>query len=101
MHRFKHWLKPYYCRYVKETIKDSRGAGSAPDSERVEDESTKQNKETEEPESPKEIEVGDEEGAYSHETEPVYSKLYGTVLPKYMVEKTDYEKDFDAASGFA
>ncbi|XP_066256577.1 protein IWS1 homolog A-like [Euwallacea similis] len=88
--------------YVKETIKDSKAEGSAPDSERLEDESTKENnKEVQEPESPKEIEVGDEEGAYSHETEPVYSKLYGTVLPKYMVEKTDYEKDFDAASGFA
>ncbi|KAL1516522.1 hypothetical protein ABEB36_000429 [Hypothenemus hampei] len=91
--------------YVKETIKDSNAAASAPDSERLEDESTKnqqqQKPEGEEPETPKEIEVDDEEGAYTHETEPIYSKQYGTVLPKYMVEKTEYEKDFDAASGFS
>lgn len=74
-----------------------QASGSAPDSERLED-SRKKN--SDEPEAPKEIDVGDEEGAYSHETKPVYSKLFGTTLPKYMVEKTEFEKEFDAVSGF-
>ncbi|XP_060520678.1 uncharacterized protein LOC132698550 [Cylas formicarius] len=49
----------------------------------------------------KEEEVAENEGAFSEETKPVYSELYGTTLPKYMVEKTEFEKDFDAAAGFA
>lgn len=45
--------------------------------------------------TPAEFAVGPEEGAFSSETKPVYSKLFGTSLPKYMVEKSEYEKDFD------
>ncbi|KAH1003495.1 hypothetical protein HUJ04_003414 [Dendroctonus ponderosae] len=88
-------------KYVKQTIKDSRASGSAPDSERLQEEEGAKKQDAEEPEAPKEIDVDDEEGAYSHETKPVFSKLYGTTLPRYMVEKTEFEKDFDAASGFA
>ncbi|CAH1099196.1 unnamed protein product [Psylliodes chrysocephalus] len=49
--------------------------------------------------TPTEFEVGDEEGAFSAETRPVQSKLHGVVLPKYMVEKSEFEKEFDAFSG--
>ncbi|KAF7269748.1 hypothetical protein GWI33_017266 [Rhynchophorus ferrugineus] len=70
---------------------------SAPDSERIE---VKQTKAKEEQVAPKEVDVADEEGAYSHETKPIYSKLFDTTLPRYMVEKTEFEKDFDADAGF-
>ncbi|CAH0547816.1 unnamed protein product [Brassicogethes aeneus] len=34
------------------------------------------------------------------ETQRVYSKVMGLNLPRYMVEKTEYEKDFDESSSF-
>lgn len=48
--------------------------------------------------TPEEFKVGDEEGAFSAETRPVYSKQFGATLPRYMVEKTEYEVDFDKFS---
>ncbi|XP_050311596.1 eukaryotic translation initiation factor 5B-like [Anthonomus grandis grandis] len=94
-------------RYAKKFLRDSKASGSAPDSERLEEseskeeeEETKEESKEEEPEAPKEVDVGEEEGAYSHETKPTYSKLFDTTLPKYMVEKTEFEKEFDAVSGF-
>ncbi|KAG5894415.1 hypothetical protein JTB14_033160 [Gonioctena quinquepunctata] len=50
-------------------------------------------------ETPTEAKVGDEEGAYSEETKPVYSKLHGVQLPRYMVDKSEFEKEFDSFSG--
>ncbi|CAG9763325.1 unnamed protein product [Ceutorhynchus assimilis] len=81
---------------------DLKASASAPDAERLEDAPQKEASEQTETETPTppEVEVGDEEGAYSHETKPTYSKLFGTTLPKYMVEKTEFEKDFDEVSGF-
>ncbi|XP_056648686.1 uncharacterized protein LOC130453107 [Diorhabda sublineata] len=49
--------------------------------------------------TPAEFDVGNEEGAFSAETKPAFSKLHGVQLPKYMVEKSEYEKEFDAFSG--
>ncbi|XP_050508731.1 uncharacterized protein LOC126885952 [Diabrotica virgifera virgifera] len=49
--------------------------------------------------TPTEFEVGDEEGAFSAETKPVHSKLHGVQLPKYMVEKSEYEQEFDDFAG--
>ena len=45
--------------------------------------------------TPKEFAVADNEGAYSEETRPVFSKLMGMSLPRFMVEKSDFEKEFD------
>ncbi|KAK5640214.1 hypothetical protein RI129_011025 [Pyrocoelia pectoralis] len=58
----------------------------------------KKKKETE-PEPKPEFDVNDKGGLYSDETKPVYVKSLGMVLPKYMVEKTDYELDFDKSRG--
>ncbi|CAG9855728.1 unnamed protein product [Phyllotreta striolata] len=49
--------------------------------------------------TPTEFDVGGEEGAFSAETKPVYSKVHGEALPKYMVERSEYEQEFDAFSG--
>uniref|UniRef100_A0A1Y1KED6 Uncharacterized protein n=1 Tax=Photinus pyralis TaxID=7054 RepID=A0A1Y1KED6_PHOPY len=51
-----------------------------------------------EPDPKPEFDVNDEGGLYSAETKPVYVKALGLSLPKYMVEKTDYERDFDLSS---
>lgn len=47
------------------------------------------------PETPEEFDVGPEEGAFSAETRPVYSKALGVKLPRYMIEKSEFEKEFD------
>ncbi|XP_023018384.2 uncharacterized protein [Leptinotarsa decemlineata] len=49
--------------------------------------------------TPAEFKVQDEEGAFSEETKPVYSELHDENLPKYMVEKSEFEKEFDSSSG--
>jgi hypothetical protein len=51
------------------------------------------------PKAPVEFVVGDEEGAYSDETKPVYSKTLGVKLPLYMIEKSEFEKEFDEFAG--
>ncbi|KAK4873061.1 hypothetical protein RN001_015090 [Aquatica leii] len=49
----------------------------------------------EEAEPVPEFDINDEGGLYSSETKPVYVKSLGMSLPKYMVEKTSFEKEFD------
>ncbi|RZC32387.1 microtubule-associated protein futsch-like [Asbolus verrucosus] len=51
------------------------------------------------PKAPAEFVVGDEEGAFSAETKPVYSKTLGVKLPRYMIEKSEFEKEFDEFAG--
>lgn len=41
------------------------------------------------------FDVEDEGGLYSAETQPVYSKALGLTLPRYMLEKTEFESEFD------
>lgn len=48
-----------------------------------------------EPETPEEFQVGETEGAFSEETQPVYSKALGISLPKYMLTKSESEAVFD------
>lgn len=50
------------------------------------------------PKSQKSAESRDEQVGV--ETQRVYSKTLGLTLPKYMVEKSEYEREFDAASSF-
>lgn len=56
--------------------------------------------ENEEPtlKTPTEFQVADEEGAFSAETKPVYSKTHGVELPRYMVEQSEFEKEFDVSA---
>nr|CAI5842642.1 unnamed protein product [Callosobruchus analis] len=49
--------------------------------------------------TPPEFTVANDEGAFSAETKPVYSRIYGTKLPRYMIDKTDFEMEFDNFSG--
>lgn len=49
-------------------------------------------------ESPVEFLVSGSDGAFVAETRPAYSKVHGVVLPKYMVEKSEFEKSFDEFS---
>lgn len=48
-----------------------------------------------EPPTPEEFKVGEKEGAFSEETQPVYSKALGITLPKYMLTKSESEAIFD------
>lgn len=77
-------------RKVKRSTKQKRNNKKANRPEEEEKEPTV--------ETPEEFEVGNEEGAFSHETKQVYSKLHGANLPKYMVEKSEFEKEFDESS---
>lgn len=47
------------------------------------------------PVTPEEFQVGEKEGAFSEETQPVYSKALGITLPKYMLTKSESESVFD------
>ncbi|KAF5290622.1 hypothetical protein FQR65_LT01912 [Abscondita terminalis] len=49
----------------------------------------------EESEPVPQFDVNDESGLYTSETRPVFVKSLGMTLPKYMVEKTEFEKEFD------
>ncbi|XP_063910399.1 uncharacterized protein LOC135127738 isoform X2 [Zophobas morio] len=49
--------------------------------------------------TPAEFVVGAEEGAFSAETKPVYSKRLGVKLPRYMIEKSEFEREFDEFAG--
>lgn len=73
--------------------KDTKSSASQYDTERID--------ESQEPtlKTPQEFVVEDEGGAYSAETKPVYSKVLGVKLPKYMIEKSEFEKEFDEFSG--
>ncbi|KAJ8982870.1 hypothetical protein NQ317_006420 [Molorchus minor] len=46
-----------------------------------------------------EVVGGPEEGVHSEETRPVFSKALGVKLPKYMLEKSEFEKEFDEFAG--
>lgn len=46
-------------------------------------------------ESKDEYRVEGEKGAFSHETEPVFSKKYGVTLPKFMLTRSEGEKVYD------
>lgn len=81
-------------------VKEPVHAASFDDPEKLpEDDPEKLQEDENEPETPTEFVVGDEEGAYSAETKPVYSKLLGVKLPKYMIEKSEFEKEFDEFAG--
>ncbi|KAF5281022.1 hypothetical protein FQA39_LY05227 [Lamprigera yunnana] len=42
-----------------------------------------------------EFDINDKGGLYTSETKPVFVESLGLSLPKYMVEKSEYERDFD------
>ncbi|KAJ8965570.1 hypothetical protein NQ314_004030 [Rhamnusium bicolor] len=63
------------------------------DSERIDDKADPTIK------TPAEFDVAEGEGAFSAETKPVYSKVLGVKLPKYMLEKSEFEKEFDDFAG--
>lgn len=54
---------------------------------------TKAEDETQDPKP--QFDVEDEGGLYAAETEPVYSKALGLTLPRYMLEKSPFEQEFD------
>ncbi|KAK9885915.1 hypothetical protein WA026_013791 [Henosepilachna vigintioctopunctata] len=72
-----------------------KASASAPDSQRHEEEDDEPKLKT-----PTEFQTTDEGGAYSAETKPVYSKVLGMSLPQYMLEKSEFEKEFDASSKY-
>lgn len=65
------------------------------DKKEAKDEDPEKNSEPKEPETPQEFKVGEKEGAFSDETQPVYSKALGITLPKYMLTKSESETVFD------
>lgn len=75
---------------------------STHEEEEVKEEGTKEESkaENEEPtlKTPTEFEVGAEEGAFTAETKPVYSRTHGVELPRYMVERSEFETEFDNAA---
>ncbi|XP_023311225.1 uncharacterized protein DDB_G0283697-like [Anoplophora glabripennis] len=77
---------------VKED-KEPKPDESAYESERIDDKADPTIK------TPEEFNVAPGEGAFSDETKAVYSKELGVQLPKYMLEKSEFEKEFDAFSG--
>ncbi|XP_044745794.1 uncharacterized protein LOC123307511 [Coccinella septempunctata] len=68
-----------------------KASASAQDAQRIEEKDDEPKLET-----PQEFDTTDEGGAYSAETKPVYSKTLGMTLPKYMLDKSEFEKEFDA-----
>lgn len=73
--------------------KEPKPDASAYDAERIDDKADPTIK------TPEEFNVAPGEGAFSEETKAVYSKELGVQLPKYMLEKSEFEKEFDAFSG--
>ncbi|XP_045462845.1 nucleolin 2 [Harmonia axyridis] len=67
-----------------------KASASAQDAQRIEE------KDESKLETRSEIDTNDEGGEYSAETQPVYSKALGMTLPKYMLDKSEFEKEFDA-----
>ncbi|XP_015833592.1 uncharacterized protein LOC103312367 isoform X1 [Tribolium castaneum] len=91
---------PSKKRKSAKKVKEPVQAASDDDPEKLpEDDPEKLPEDENEPETPAEFVVGDEEGAYSAETKPVYSKVLGVKLPKYMIEKSEFEKEFDEFAG--
>lgn len=73
---------------------------SSPTTKRVESTSNRSRRNASEldkevAESESKIDVRDTSGYFSEETKPVFSKDLGATLPRYMVEKSEFERDYD------
>lgn len=97
-------INPYEKKAISVKRKRSipEGKETQPTKQLTERENTKgaSKNENEEPtlKTPTEFVVADEEGAFSAETKPVYSKTHGVELPRYMVEQSEFEKEFDLSA---
>lgn len=80
-----------YNQKLEPEVLELRASASAQDAQRIQEKDDEPKLET-----PQEFDTTDEGGAYSAETRPVYSKALGMTLPKYMLDKSDFEKEFDA-----